>query len=234
MKLKKLGVFLVFLQMTFLSFSQEEVKRTHLGFSVVPQFTRFHFQTDLVEDNAYQFNYAVSGNLFFDLGQKAQFITGLTFQKINISYTDYALFFPDDVVDGEFDPTLSYWIFDYADYFLGVPLEFKFKLNRPEAINHFFLIGGLRVQYLLGNSGDVQLVESGHVWEERDFDSFYFDENRIWSILSGGVGYKFKVGQRKCFINPLFEYSLTKIFKDELATDSNGYSTSFGIRVAYY
>lgn len=231
---KKLITIFVFIQMTFFSFSQEEVKRTHLGFSIVPQATKFHFQSDQVEDNEPKFNYTVAGNLFWDLSGRTQLITGLAFQKMNISYTDYSPAFPGDVVNGEYVPTLSYWLFNYSNYFLGVPLELKIKLNQPEVKNHFFITGGIRLQYLMGNSGHVQLVETGHTGEERDFDSFYFDENRVWSILSAGFGYEFKLGRGKCFINPVYEYSLTKLYKEETTIDANGHSTSFGIRLAYY
>ena len=234
MKLRKVVVVFAFLHSTLLSYSQEEVKKTHLGFSIVPQATKFHFQSDQVEDNELEFNYAVGGNLIRDLSAKTQLMTGLVFQKINIAYTDYTPAYPGDVMDGQYVPTLSYWLFNYSNYFLGVPLELKIKLNQAEIKNHFFINGGIRFQYLLGNSGYVQLVETGYVWEERDFDSFYFDENRFWSILTGGIGYEFKLGKGKCFINPVYEYSLTKLYKEDTAIDANGRSTSFGIRVVYY
>ena len=240
MKSKRLVFLLGFLQLVVILTAQDEIKRTHLGFSIVPQITKFHFQSDLgeddsfVEDNSWKFNYAISGNLFFDIGQKSQLLSGLTFHKMNISYRDHSLFFPDDFVNGMYDPTLSYWIFNYSNYFLGVPLDLKIKLNQRDLKNHFFINGGIRFQYLLGNSGYVQLVETGHEGEERDFDYFYFDENRFWSILTAGFGYEFKLGKGKCFINPMYEYSLTKLYKEDTAIDANGHSTSFGIRLAYY
>lgn len=234
MILKKYIFCLMCLHMVGYTIAQEEVKRTHLGFSIVPQATKFHFQSDQVEDNELEFNYTVAGNLFWDLSERTQLLTGLSFQKMNISYTDYTPAFPEDVENGQYVPTLSYWLFDYSNYFLGIPLELKIKLNQPEVKNHFFINGGIRIQYLVGNSGYVQLVESGHAWELRDFDSFYFDENRFWSILTGGIGYEFKLGKGKCFINPVYEYSLTKLFKKDTAIDANGYPTSFGIRLAYY
>ncbi len=234
MKLKKFIILFICLHMVGYAFSQDSVKRTHLGISILPQVTKFHFQSDQVEDNKLEFNYAVAGNLFRDLGAKTQLMTGLVFQKMDIVYTDYTPAYPGDVMDGQYVPTLSYWLFNYSNYFLGVPLELKIKLDRPEVENHFFINGCIRVQYLLGNSGYVQLVETGHVGEERDFDSFYFDENRFWSVLTGGIGYEFNLGKGKCFINPVYEYSLTKLFKEDTAIDANGHSTSFGIRLAYY
>jgi hypothetical protein len=234
MKIIQLFLILVILQIANVCLGQEAVKRTHLGFSVTPQFSLQPQGASHVEGDKFRFCFAVGGDIYYDLSPNFQLKSGLSFLQSNINYRDYSPQFPGDVEDGVGQPYKSYWSFNLTQSFIGLPLEAKVKFGPPEKVNHFFLSAGVRFQYLLKTDGTVHLVESGNPQAEQDLDSFVFEFNDFWTLLSAGFGYEWQVGKRKLAINPVFDYSLTKIFKEDFSARDNGTVEFFGLRLAYY
>jgi len=230
----RLICFFGFLHFVGVSSAQEEMKRTHLGFFVTPQVSLQPQGASQIEGDKFRFCLAVGGDLYYDLGAKMQLKTGLSFLQSKVNYRDYSPQFPDDVHNGEVLPYKSYWSFNLTQYFVGLPIELKLKLGQEESPNHFFISGGCRMQYLLGTTGTVHLVESGNPHEEQDIDSFLFEFNSFWTLLSAGVGYEWKAGKGKLGISPVFDYSLTKIFKTDSSARDNGTVEFIGIRLLYY
>ncbi|MEP7324074.1 MAG: hypothetical protein ABI761_19250 [Saprospiraceae bacterium] len=213
---------------------QETSKNIHFGFSFTPQLGNAAFNSELVANNQSGINYLFSGDLLIDLSPKTQFMTGLILHHVKLEYRDYSPQFPDDGENGMALVYKSYWDFNYSDLFIGLPVGIKLKLNSPDKSNHFFLKCGVTAQRLLINSGYVILNESGYVHEKRDPDEYYFDFQKTWLVTNMGLGYEFKLGKGKFSIQPEYEYSLSKIFRQKNAIDANGRLSFLGIRLAYY
>jgi len=215
--------------------AQDTPKKVHFGFSGSAQMGKAQFKSELVMENKSALNYTFGGDLLIDLSPKTQFITGLMLHHVKLKYRDFSPQFPDDV--DEYGNALiykSYWDFNYGDLFIGIPVNLKIKLNRPEKANHFFLKGGCRVQHLLLNSGYVILNESGHLQEKRDPDLYYFGFQKTWLLPNVGFGYEFTLRKGKFSIQPDYEFSLSKIFRKKYSIDANGYVRFLGLRLAYY
>lgn len=224
----------VFLQMTFASFAQEAMKRSHFGFSITPQYSLQPLGASQVEGDKLRFCLGAGGDFYYDLNPGLQVKSGLSFQLARINYRDYSPLFPADVMNGEVLQYNSYYSYDLTQYFVGVPVEAKLKLSKAEKVNHFFLSGGFRFQYLIHTSGSVQLIESGLPGVEQDLDEDLFEFNSFWTLLTCGIGYEWKAGNSKFSISPVFDYSLTEIFKEDIFNRENGTVEFFGIRLAYY
>ncbi len=222
------------LQLAGVAISQDGLKRTHLGFSATPQFSLQPLGSSQVEGDKFRFCFSLSGDLYYDLSPALQLKTGLSFLQSKINYRDYSPQFPDDVHNGMALPYKSYWSYDLNQYFIGLPVEAKIKLGKVESVNHFFITGGFRFQYLLHTAGTVHLVESGNPRHEQDIDSFLFEFNSFWTLLTTGIGYEWQVGNGKLAINPVFDYALTKIFQEDLSVRQNGAVEFFGLRLSYY
>jgi len=145
----RLICFFGLLQLAGVAISQDGLKRTHLGFSATPQFSLQPLGSSQVEGDKFRFCFSLSGDLYYDLSPALQLKTGLSFLQSKINYRDYSPQFPDDVHNGMALPYKSYWSYDLNQYFIGLPVEAKIKLGKVESVNHFFITGGFRFQYLL-------------------------------------------------------------------------------------
>jgi len=231
---KTLFIILILFNISTWTFSQEAIKKTHIGISFIPQLSKQGLGSDEVEGKTSRFCYVLGGDVFYDLSSRMQLKSGLSFQGAKINYRDYSPQFPGDVINGQYVPHLSYWNFNITHLFIGIPFEGKLKLSRVNKPNHFFFSGGIRVQYLLYTSGTIQLIESGNPWQNQELDSFLFEPNKIWTVINGGIGYEWKLGNGKIMINPVYEHPLTNLFKVETLARENGSIRFIGIRLAYY
>lgn len=234
MKAINILLILTLLQIGTLAFAQEAAKRMHLGLSVTPQLSLQPEGASQIESDKTRFCFAIGGDIYYDVTPSLQLRSGLSYLQSDINYRDYSPQFPDDVQNGEALPYKSYWNYDLTQSFIGVPIEIKVKPGKAEKVNHFFLSAGCRFQYLLQTTGTVHLVESGNPWEEENLDSGAFNFNNFWTLLSVGLGYEWQVGKGKLAINPVFDYSLTKIFKEDVTARDNGTVQFFGLRLSYY
>jgi hypothetical protein len=216
--------------------AQEPVKKLHIGFSFAPQAVKVINASERIEDSKSLFGFLVGGDIYFDLSQTVQCRTGLLYQNTRVAYNDYSAQWPSQAMNGEFDPSNKYhWNFDHSNHFAGVPIEFKIKPGQKSNANHFFITVGSRIQFLLKASGDVRTLENGvPVGSPFGIQSFLFEQNPIWTILSGGFGYEWKMGSGKMLVQPTIDYSPTRIYRVESSARSNGNMRFFGIRLAYY
>ena len=234
MEIRKLSLLLFLLQSAVVMNSQDVVKRTHLGISVTPQFSLQPMGSSEINMDKYNFCFSIGGDLLYDLSDAVQLKSGLYFQHTHINYRDYSPQFPSDVEDGEALIYKSYYDYDLNQYFVGLPVECRLKLGNLENANHFFLSGGCRFQYLLKTTGTVQLIESGIPWEEEELDQENFESGSIWSLLTLGFGYEWQIGKGKLAVNPVIDYSLTKMYNVYDFLPDYGSLQFYGIRLMYY
>ncbi len=230
----KLILILLFLQMAVDSYTQEVVKRTHLGVSATPFFTQPMLDAEAETEAATEFSWSAGGDIYFDLTGKTQLKSGLFVSQAKVSYIDYSPHLPGDVVNGEFVPRNSYWDAGYALWSIGLPLEIKLKLGQPTATNHFFLVAGINIQYLINSTGEIDLISNEQLMAQISPEDFPFEITKFRSSLIAGIGYEFLVGKRKCLISPVYEYGLSKLYTVEASAEANVRLSGFGVRLACY
>jgi hypothetical protein len=216
------------------AFAQEAGIKSHFGVSVVAEMGRPIFPSSSFSGGKSKLGYGIGGDFYLDLNSKFQLRIGLMVQDVKINYRDYSPLFPGDAVNGEGNPYLSYWDFDYANQFVSIFPEGKLKLGDAAKANHFFVTGGIRIQHRFQTSGEVHLIETGTLTLSRDIDSFGFDVQKTWVMAAVGIGYEGQFGKGKFFVQPTFVNALTKFFDEESPVAENGFVQSLGIRTGYY
>lgn len=225
---------LALLSLFQLALGQTEVKKLHFGLSLTPQLSVPVFDGEYLQRYEPRFGVAFGGDVNVDLGSKFQLRTGLEYQLARITYRDYSPMFPGDVENGEADVYKSYFDFRYVNSFMGVPIDLKYKLAKPQSINHVFVSAGLAFRYLISSSGEIQLVESGTPTISYDPETFLFSGHDIWFYFTGGLGYEFKLGRGKCSIQPRYEFSPIKLLEEDASAIGNGHPAFVGIKISYY
>lgn len=230
----KLMLPILFQSLCQITWCQTEDKRWHLGFSVTPQLSVPVFESVELQQYEPEFGVTASADAHVDLSRKFQVRMGLEYQLARMTYRDYSPLFPEDVVNGMADVYKSYFDFSYTNSFIGVPIDLKYKLSRPESTNHVFVSLGMAGRYLLSSSGEIQLVESGIPTTTYDPETFLFSSQDVWFYMAGGLGYEFRVGRGKCSIQPRYEFSPTKLLEEEASAIANGNPAFVGIQLRYY
>lgn len=225
---------LILLSLYQLAWGQIEDKKIHVGLSLTPQLSVPVFDDAYLQRYEPRFGVAFGGDVNADLSSKFQLRTGLEYQLARITYRDYSPMFPGDVENGEVDVYKSYFDFRYVNSFVGVPIDLKYKLAKPESTNHVFVSAGIAIRYLISSSGEIQLVESGTPTIAYDPETFLFSGQDVWFYFAGGIGYEFKLGRGKCSIQPRYEFSPAKLLEEDASAIGNGHPAYVGIRMSYY
>ncbi len=174
---------------------------------------------------------AMGGDVYIDLSRFVQFRTGLNFHSVTLKHRDFSPLFPADVINGQAQIYKSFWDFNTAYTFVGLPLQIKMKAN--DKANHIFISGGLELEQKLYSSGSIELTESGVS------GYFYKPEDLPLQIVStqmfvtGGFGFEWSGLKSKISLGPMVEYSISKNFKTQAGALKNGHLLLFGIRFAY-
>jgi len=229
--MKFFGLFLFQIMMINLLFCQESEEKVHFGLSVAPQINISDFKSDPVFNNRPSLAMAMGGDLYLDISNFAQFRTGLNFHSVTLKHRDYSPQFPGDVINGQFVPHKSYWDFNTAYTFIGLPIVFKIKaVDQP---NHIFFSGGLEIEQKLYSSGSIEATESGVQSEVYKPDNFLFRVTPTQLFSIAGFGFEWTQRKSKISLGPVLEYSLTKYFKLQSSALKNSHLMLFGFRFAY-
>lgn len=192
--------------------SQNE-KVIHFGVNIVPKQTKQYFEKPELGIGKTLFGLSIGIDVYYDLSSKIELKSGLNLSFNQIDQIDYSFIFGCDIsIDGGVDRFNSWVRDDYKMYYLGIPIEGKYKLIGKE--NHLYTKIGVETLFKIKDETTSYLVECR--MEEREIMSNPSNPLRDL-IFKGkfGVGYEFRIGTiNKIYIEPQIEYSITSIFKE--------------------
>ena len=148
------------------------------------------FEGDLASRTNSSVTFSYSLDFYYDLSDRTQVKTGVSFEKYSYGTMDYSSTFPSDFVNGNVNLFKSVLISQLDISFVTIPAEVKYKLKG--GVNHIYAIGGIRPKFLVGNNSTHSFFTCDDfiASESSEINSFLLD-------LSIGVGYEFKFGSTK-------------------------------------
>ena len=212
--MKRLILLTILLISTSTIFSQD--KSIQFGLSFNPKITNQFFGDSFYENGGSQdrFAYSLIGNLYFNLSDKFQLISGISYSQYQINLVDYSFIFLCDI-----DPTLgadvqnSYLEYNYHTNYIGIPIELQWKISNDK--NSLFLQFGLEGLFKMKVKNDIVLYECGKKSGTPSlFWPMYYPVNNFLLLSKFGIGYEFNIKQNiSLFFMPNVEYTLMNYFE---------------------
>ena len=217
--------------------SQESEKRNHFGFGITPQLGVIEQHNEGQYESKPQLSITIDANVIRKLSDRVELHAGLGLQKAKLSQRDYSPLFPSDHDGmGGADFKKSYYEIPVDYVAIGIPVSFQFKFSdRP---SYFFLNVGLQVRQVLHSKENFQLIESGLVTHQLDYEDLNINLRKTQFFTMGTVGYKFALKENSSVsIGVNQNYSMLNIFQGDpfpsAAAFIGGNPVFYGLRLFY-
>ena len=181
------------------------------GISINPKYASPILENTKLSEAENTFNYSLSADLFFPISKRIEIKTGVSLSQMRFKQRDYGLRLGCDIdpVSG-IDQFNSYLKEDYQLYFLGVPLDFRFKFGQGKNLVYWKLGG--EVLYKVFDNNNTFLIECGMDERETNWLLRNNPNNLIFKLRSG-LGFETKfVKSAKLYFEPQVEYMLNSYF----------------------
>ena len=213
--MKKLILLSVLMGFSIITYSQE--KNFHFGASFNAKITSLNLDNEVLGSSHSEFSYTLSGNMYLDLGNKFQLISGVSFSQYHFNLIDYYPIFLCDISPNGVDPHNSYLKNSYHTSYIGIPVEGRWKITGEK--NSLFLQFGFEGLYKIRLKEKTTLYECNKLSESEWLPGYskFYDLNNFQLLSKFGIGYEFHLSKKlKLFFEPNIEYSLTNYFDWEL------------------
>ncbi len=189
----------------------------HFGFHLNPNLSIpiYDAVKDQSHNNGYQLN--LGGDLFIDLNNRIQLITGISYNFQSINQIDYGLIFlcDIDVANGaipeiEMEPTSKSYLKDeFNMHYLGLGIESRFKFS--DKANHLFYKIGIDNLFHLFNHDVSNLSECGNPLRVM-MSTPENSPSKFILQLKTGFGYEFNIGnENKMYLETQLKYSANQV-----------------------
>lgn len=224
-KPSNLALVIIFVTQLFLytntAFSQSE-STFDLGASVGVLNTFSTFNTDLASDSDALASFSFGVILFYDLSDRLQIKSGIPLEQYSFEIIDFSPLFPSDFIDGMSDVNRSFRSSNISTSFLIIPVEIRYKLIG--GINHLYATGGVRPKFLLDDNSNHSITSGTD-----EIESSLLGINSFILDLSFGLGYEFKLGAQKIYVEAKSFIGLNDFESFEGDTFANGRLNGLGL-----
>lgn len=185
----------------------------HFGVNIVPKQTKQYFEKPELGIGKTLFGLSLGFDVYYDISSNIELKSGLNLSFNQIDQIDYSFIFGCDIsTDGGVDRFNSWARDEYKIYYLGIPIEGKYKLIGKE--NHLYTKIGVETLFKVNDETRSYIVECR--MEEREI--MLNPSNPLRDVIfkgKFGIGYEFRIGTiNKLYIEPQIEYSINSIFKE--------------------
>ena len=157
------------------------------------------------------FGFSLGLDLFYDIHERIQLVTGMNYNFTQVNQIDYSLNFACDFNGIEVDHFNTWSADEFKIHSLGIPLGVRFKLIGQE--NHLYLKTGLEAIFKIGTSSKSVIWECGTNPIEIENSSVTQLQNSLLKV-QGGLGFEIRVSKKmKIYFEPQIEYSTGKVFR---------------------
>lgn len=178
------------------------------------------------------FSYSIGANIDIHISDRIKFETGLHLQQAELKQRSHNLRWPDDVINGQWDPTRSYEQFEAIYFSVGVDVGVNLALSKKE--NGWSLCSSVLLRRMLRVDDQLVINESGYIHEPIK-DEFMNTYNKTQLFLRLGAQYQFRIGAHNLLrIGPGIEYSISDLIStpatNSLWTYDGGHPVFFGLK----
>ena len=202
------------------------------GFHINPKLSKFIYEDNSVSTADKTLTYSLGG-IFFLRKNQFEISTGINFNRLSINQIDYSPIFGCDInLSSGADIYNSYFRDNYQIYYLGLPVNIFYLFTKKK--NFYIDVGG---EFLIRQSekNKTYLVECGNNERQVSGNPTSKTQNTLFKINSG-IGYLYEKEKYTIFIEPIVEYSITKIYEESgVISDltNNARSLEFGIKIGF-
>ncbi len=109
------------------------------------------------------------------------------------------------------------------------------KIKFTDKPNHIYIVGGVTPMALINHSGEIVIKEPGGIPGPYPIDGFLFKSESLLVIMDLGIGYEWRLGKTKMFLEPNLQLSLGKFFEEKnISARANGRILLTGFKMGVY
>ncbi len=227
---KKLLLSISFFTLCSVLYSQKNI---NYSLHINPKLSTFIYERGELSESQNTINYSFGGSFGLDLTESFELSSGINISLLSIDQIDYSPLFGCDFDGvGGADTKNSFFRDNYKIFYIGIPVDVKYKLGAKKQL--YIKLGG-EVLFKQREKLESYLTTCGD--EERLVTNNPFADigNTLFKINTG-LGYEFLIKNQTFFIEPNIEYSLNSVYREVgiLSSITNDVNTlEYGIKIGF-